>query len=143
MPSMSLIIGSLCSEDRDPAMTIGNGVHFLILGTMLSGIGYAAALSVLEDPRWYAGVALGLIHGPAVGVGLGLLDEHHVKVRSVIERRAPRRRRPLRDEKRVGSIRPGMFGVNWGDLTPLVLMSAHAANGYVFFLVYDLVTGGG
>lgn len=138
MPSMSFLIGSAFSGDRDTAMTIGNGLHFGLLGGLVSGIGYAVALAVVDQPSWMVGLGVGLVHGTLVGIALGKVEDLHPRMVDPVPagRRAIRR---TRHRSEVVAVKPGMFGVNWGDVTPVIIVSSYALYGLVYSLIYSIL----
>jgi uncharacterized membrane protein YagU involved in acid resistance len=68
MPPMPPVMGSMMSGDRRKAMAIGSMLHFVVMGTIVFGIGYALVFRALGSTAWWLGVVIGLVHGMAVGL---------------------------------------------------------------------------
>jgi uncharacterized membrane protein YagU involved in acid resistance len=68
MPPMPLVMGSMMSGDRRKAMAIGGMLHYIVMGTVLFGIGYALLFHAFGSAAWWVGVVIGLVHGLAVGL---------------------------------------------------------------------------
>ena len=132
MPNMSLLYGSWLSGDRDVAMVIGNILHFGVVGTLVFGVAYATVLSFFETGSLALGVALGLIHGVAAGIGLGMINRAHPRMTGSIADRPDLSKQAAE----VNLIDPGMFGVNWGNAAPVFVMASYLLYGVVFTLMY-------
>lgn len=137
MPSLSLIIGTVFSGNRDAAMRIGLGLYFLVLGSLIPGFFYALFLSLFEMPEWWVGALLGSVNGVLVGVGLGQIGRIHPRMVDGPGARPVMVRSLGFGRSEVAIARPGIFGLNWGDLTPVVITIAYAVFGIVFFLIYS------
>lgn len=147
MPSMSFVIGSAFSGDQDEAMLVGNLVHFALLGTVLYGIGYALALSVLDASPLLVGAGVGMVHGALIGIALGMVDTVHPRLvdpaRPEVAMASAKGSTAIRiavDRSEVVAVRPGTFGVNWGEQTPVVIMASYTVFGVVFAFLYSALS---
>lgn len=68
MPPMPLVLGTMVSGQRKTAMGIGAVGHFVMMGTVVFGLMYAALFSTLDSDSWWVGLAIGVVHGLIVGV---------------------------------------------------------------------------
>lgn len=132
---MPLVLGTFFAGDREQAMRIGTGIHFLVVGSLIFGIGYAVAFSLFDIVSWWMVGVVGMAHGAAVGVGLGWIRFVHPRIFSA----APRPRTigtSHISRGDVGVVDPGIFGVNWGDWTPVVIVASYVVYSFVFAAVY-------
>lgn len=123
--SLPYLLGTLVTPDRDRATVIGNLLHLAIgLGVAFS---YIAAFHALGGATWWRGAALGLLHAALlVTVGFQLLPGLHPRMAS--EHQEPTVVRALEP--------PGFLGLNYGYKTPLVIVVAHVAFGFVLGASY-------
>ncbi len=134
MPPMELVTGSMMTSDKDRAMTMGVVIHWLMMGTIVFGLGYAALFSALGSASVITGVLLGAAHGVVLGlVFMPMMPAMHPRMVRSSE---------LDDTVTVtGSgvqlSAPGVFGSRWGGLTPVGLVMGHVAYGLVAALVYQ------
>ncbi|MGH9245185.1 MAG: DUF6789 family protein [Acidimicrobiales bacterium] len=137
MPPMPLVTGAMLFGDRRRAMAMGTVVHFVVMGTVVFGIGYAVVFNALDSDSWLAGLLVGVGHGVAVGaVFMPMMPAMHPRMA----------RAPVAviggtgtDSDEVQLTAPGPFGVNWGAMTPMGLVAGHALYGLVLALVYAWV----
>jgi hypothetical protein len=132
MPPMELVTGSMMTGDPDRAKQLGILIHWGMMGTVVFGLGYAALFTVLGS-GWPTGAIIGLLHGAAVGLlFLPMMPALHPRMSG--------------DAAAHGSIRiagsvqlgaPGLFGSNWGAMTPVGLLLGHVVYGVVVALVYQ------
>lgn len=134
MPSMPLLLGAFVSGDYDLATAVGSAIHYFIVGTILNGVIYALAFSLVGAGLLGAAL-LGMVHGALIGVGLGWLKRVHPRV---VDGAAMGDGSISGDRGEVVFSDPGMFGVGWGDLTPLVLVGAYVIYSVFFAIVYSL-----
>lgn len=135
MPPMPLLLGALVSGDHDLAMAVGSAIHYAVIGTVVNGVIYALVFS-LTGAGLIVAALLGMVHGALIGVGLGWLKRFHPRVTD-----RPASKSGAAITGRRGEIvfnDPEMFGVGWGDLTPVVVVGAHVIYSLVFALVYSL-----
>jgi len=136
MPTMPLILGTFVSGDHDVAVAIGSALHFGVIGSVVTGSLYGLLFSFI-DVTWWLAILVGLLHGTVVGVGMGYLRAVHPRIIDVsvtvpdggVAAADLRGGVVLKD--------PRVFGVGWGDLTPVVLVGSYACYGLVFALVYS------
>jgi uncharacterized membrane protein YagU involved in acid resistance len=133
MPPMELVTGSMMSADPDRAKKLGIMVHWIVMGAIVFGLGYAALFTAFGSASWLIGIGIGLVHGLVVGVVfMPMMPAVH-----------PR----MSDEPTfggtvdvsAGSVRlaaPGVLGSKWGGMTPVGLVMGHAVYGLVVALVY-------
>jgi uncharacterized membrane protein YagU involved in acid resistance len=136
MPAMPLISGSMMSDDRSTATMIGAVIHFIVMGTIVFGIGYAALFALFGTASWLAGLIIGIVHGAVVGgVFMPMMDRTHPRMTA-----ASAFAGDTTVAERDGHLRlaaPGMFGKNWGGNTPMGIIMGHAIFGLVVALVYS------
>lgn len=137
MPSWQLVLGTIFTGHRDDAMRLGSIMHFAVLGTAVFGTGYAVVLSSFDAPATWVGAGCGLIHGTLVGIALGIVGDLHPRTIELATAGAPAPSDGyVRGREGVRIASPGIFGVNWGELTPAVIVVAHAVYGLVLAAVY-------
>lgn len=137
MPSWQLVLGAVFTGQRDDAMRLGSMVHFAVLGTFFFGTGYAVVLSGFDMPTIWIGAACGLVHGTLVGIVLGTLGDIHPRTIEWATAGVPGPNHGYvagKDGIQISS--PGIFGVNWGELTPAVIVIAHGLYGVVLAAIY-------
>lgn len=135
MPGMPLFTGSMMSPNPNTARIMGLVIHYLMMGTIVFGLIYAWLFSVLGSGGWLTGGLIGLIHGVAFGLMMPMMAMVHPRVsRQPGTVGAPAVRL---DGEGVEISNPGMFGVNWGGMTPAGVVVAHAVYGLVLGLVYS------
>ncbi|MDP9021865.1 MAG: hypothetical protein M3N57_04030 [Actinomycetota bacterium] len=137
MPPMPLVSGTMFSGDRDTAKRIGAFVHFIAMGTVVLGIAYAALFSAFGTASWLAGLVIGLVHGAMVGlVGMPMMGSVHPRMTATAE---PRGRTVVESAGEVAVVAPGVFGKNWGGITPAGMLMGHAIYGLILALVYSAI----
>jgi uncharacterized membrane protein YagU involved in acid resistance len=135
MPPMPLVVGSMLSGDPRTAKRIGVVIHFVLMGTLVFGIAYAALFAGLESATVSTGALIGLAHGVVVGaVAMPMMPAVHPRMTasSVAGQAAV--------DTSSGTVTlsaPGMFGSNWGAMTPVGLIAGHVVYGVVVALVYS------
>jgi hypothetical protein len=55
MPPIELVTGSMFSGDPETARRIGFVVHWIMMGTMIFGVGYAALFLAVGSASWLVG----------------------------------------------------------------------------------------
>lgn len=134
MPPMELVTGSMMSGDPDRAKQLGTVVHWLMMGTLVFGLGYAAVFSALASATWLTGIIVGAVHGVAVGlVFMPMMPSMHPRMNTGTTFDGSVNVSP----SGVQLSAPGLFGANWGGMTPLGLVMGHVVYGLVFALVYQ------
>jgi hypothetical protein len=134
MPSMPLLLGSIGSDDPGKAKWIGTFVHVIFMGTFVIGTFYASIFSSIASAGLLTGLVVGLAHGVVAGLFMKLLGVGHTRMRGVS--RFPGGERWRVDADGIHVAEPGWFGVNYGKLTPVALLMAHALFGMVAGAVY-------
>lgn len=135
MPPMPLLLGLFISGDHDLAMALGSFFHYVVIGTVVNGAIYALVFSLTGTGIIVVSLA-GMVHGALVGVVLGRLRRFHPRV---VDRTALIGGAAISgDRGEIVFSDPGVFGVGWGDMTPVVVVGAHAIYSLVFALVYSL-----
>jgi hypothetical protein len=134
MPPMLLVVGTMLSGDRGTAQRAGVFLHFIVMGTVVFGVAYAALFTALGTASWLVGLAIGVAHGIAVGlVGMPMMAAVHPRMTAST---------PVGGETVIESagdialVAPGLFGKNWGGMTPAGMVTGHAIYGLVLSLVY-------
>lgn len=135
MPSIPLLLGAFVSGDQDLAMAVGSAVHYVIIGTIVNGVLYALVFSVVGADLIVAAL-IGMVHGALIGVGLGWLKYIHPRVvdGSAVNAGGV----ASGDRGEVVFTDPGIFGVGWGDMTPMVVVAAYVIYSVIFAIVYSL-----
>lgn len=133
MPPMELVTGSMMSSDRDRAMQVGIVLHWVMMGTVVFGLGYAALFHALDSASWLTGVVIGAVHGLVVGlVFMPLMPSTHPRMT-----REPAFAGTVdQDATGVRLAAPGVMGSGWGGMTPVGLLTGHVVYGLVVALVY-------
>lgn len=144
MPPMPLVMGSMMSGNRRTATGIGAMMHFVVMGTVIFGLGYTVLFTVFDNDAWWLGMVIGLVHGLVVGaMAMPMMPSVHPRM----ERDATSRGLSggATVTERAGEVRvaaPGMLGSRWGQMTPIGILMGHAIYGVVLALVYGWVAGG-
>jgi hypothetical protein len=121
---LSLVLGTLVTEDPDRARVAGFLIH-LAIGQGFA-LGYAASFALLGTATWWLGGLLGLLH---VAVSLTLLVPLLVGIhpRMASGRAGPASTAVLEP--------PGLLCLNYGSQTPAVAVVAHLAYGVALGLL--------
>lgn len=134
MPPMELVTGSMMSGDPDRANQLGIALHWVMMGTVVFGLGYAALFNALGSASWLTGVGIGAVHGLMVGlVFMPMMPSMHPRMT----------RQPVfagtvdPDASTVTLAAPGVMGSRWGGMTPVGLLMGHVVYGLVVALVYQ------
>ena len=119
---LPLLLGTIVTENPDRARAVGFFIH-LGIGQGFA-FGYAAAFALLDTATWWLGALLGLLQAAvALTVLVPLLAGVHPRIAST--RAGPSSTAVLEP--------PGLFGLNYGVQTPIVVVVAH--------LVYGIALG--
>lgn len=133
MPPMELVTGSMISGNPESARRVGFVIHWIVMGTVLFGLGYAAVFVAIGSAAWLVGAVIGLVHGAAVGlVFMPMMPAMHPRMSA-----APATASPSAASE-VHLSAPGMFGSHWGAMTPVGLLAGHVVYGTVVALIYGL-----
>jgi len=122
---LPFIIGTMLVPSRDRAKVIGTALH--VVNGWIFAIVYALFFQQLGFANWWLGAAIGLVQGIFVVVAvLPILPGMHPRM--VSDFRGPEPTRLLEP--------PGFLAVNYGRMTPLVLIVAHATYGLILGAFY-------
>ncbi|UQA91287.1 hypothetical protein [Streptomyces halobius] len=120
---IALITGGMMTGDERRARMLGMIMHFVVMGTVVFGLIYAAVFHWIGSASWLAGLVVGLIHGLLVGViALPMMGAFHPRMRG------------SGDGFRLDL--PGIMGIGYGKGTPMGLLMGHLIYGLVVALVY-------
>lgn len=134
MPPMPLIQGAMVSDDPGTAKRIGMATHVLVMGTLVFGIIYAAVFSFLGTAGWLSGAIVGLVHGLIAGLAMKMMGQSHPRMEPVANFTGGETWR--HDGGRLRLAKPGLFAKNYGAMTPVGLLMAHAVFGLVLGAIY-------
>ena len=124
---MPFIVGSMFTADRDRAKILGYAVH-AVNGWWFAII-YALFFEQMRTATWWLGTGIGLVQGFVVVVAiLPLLPGMHPRM--VSDSRGPEPTRLLEP--------PGFLATNYGRMTPVVTIFAHALYGFILGTFYRL-----
>lgn len=124
---MPFIIGSMFTSDRDRAKMAGYFFH--VFNGWVFAIAYALVFEDLRRATWWLGTAMGLVQGFVVVVAvLPLLPGIHPRM--VSDSRGPEPTRLLEP--------PGFLATNYGRITPIITILAHAIYGLIIGTFYTL-----
>ncbi len=119
------IVGTMFTADRDRAKVIGYAVHFF--NGWIFAIVYALFFENVHTANWWFGGLMGSIQGIVVVVAfLPLLPGIHPRM--VSDSRGPEPTRLLEP--------PGFLTTNYGRLTPIITIIAHAVYGAILGAFY-------
>jgi hypothetical protein len=119
------LLGTLFTPDRDRARLYGVGVH--LLNGWLFSLLYVAAFHLSGFFTWWAGAAIGLLHGAFVlGVAMPMLPAMHPRMASELS--GPTVVRQLEP--------PGFLAMNYGGRTPVSVVIAHVLYGALLGTFY-------
>lgn len=144
MPSMPLVAGSMVSGDRQTATMIGTVMHYIVMGAVAFGLGYAALFTALDEDAWWLGALIGLGHGLLVGVmAMPMMPAMHPRMSE-----SPGAQDATGDSGAVGTdpqgqvrlTAPGVLGKNWGAMTPVGMLMGHVVYGLLVALIYGWVS---
>ena len=139
MPSMTLIQGTMLTDDVDKAKRIGFVTHVVLMGTLVFGIGYAALCTALGDASVLTGALIGLGHGIVAGMAMAMMGSVHARM--ITPTNATRSEGDVLTTTGGGTtvMEPSIFARNHGPRTPVGLVMGHVVFGLVVALVYDAI----
>ncbi|UQA91104.1 hypothetical protein [Streptomyces halobius] len=120
---IALLTGGMMTGDKKRARILGMMLHFVMMGTVVFGLLYAAVFHWLGSAGALTGVLVGLAHGLMVGMmAMPMMAAAHPRMQG-------------------GSggftlAAPGFMGVGYGKGTPIGLLVGHMLFGLVAALVY-------
>lgn len=122
---LPFIIGTMLTSNRDRAKVVGTLFH--VVNGWIFAVVYALFFDQLQTATWWLGLLFGCVQGLfVVVVVLPILPGMHPRM--VSDFRGPEPTRLLEP--------PGFLAVNYGRMTPLVLMCAHAIYGTILGFFY-------
>lgn len=134
---MALIEGAMFTGDAGKARAIGMFMHLVMMSAVVFGTIYAllfAALGTSPGNAWWTGALIGLVHGLIAGMAFAMMPAMHPRMGNggLLSAAAGSSggTRSLRLES------PGLFGRNYGTMTPMGVLVAHVVFGLVLGLVY-------
>ncbi len=132
MPPMPLVVGSMMAGDPARARRLGAMIHYLVMGTIVFGLAYAALFVWFGSAAAVTGIAVGAVHGLVVGaIALPMLPMMHPRMNGAVDGS------PADTSSGVVVLSaPGFFGARWGGMTPVGLVTGHVIYGLVAALVY-------
>ncbi|MEX2252383.1 MAG: DUF6789 family protein, partial [Acidimicrobiia bacterium] len=136
MPPMTLVAGSMMSEDPERAKRFGVMIHYIVMGTVVFGIVYAALFAGLGSAAALTGALIGAVHGIVVGaMAMPMMPAIHPRMTSS----GSAARQPAVDITGGAVVlsAPGIFGSRWGAVTPIALVVGHVVYGVVAALAYS------
>ena len=124
------ILGTMFTPDRDRAKVIGLVVH--LVNGWIFALAYALFFQSVHVANWWYGALIGFAQGIIVVVAvLPLLPGIHPRM--VSDFRGPEPTRLLEP--------PGFLATNYGRMTPIVTIIAHAIYGAIIGAFYVLHSG--
>jgi hypothetical protein len=117
---LPLMLGTIASSDLDKARVVGLFMH--LANGQIFGIFYMFAFSLLDRASWWLGGIFGAVHGAAaLTLIVPLLPGIHPRMSS--ESSGPEIDNVLEP--------PGLFGLNYGRETGIVMLLAHIVFGTI------------
>lgn len=131
MPPMPMVLGSMMTDDPSKVRNYGLMLHYILMGTVVFGLGYAAAFTLLDSASAITGLIIGIVHGVVFGaIGLPMMPKIHPRMADVDG---------VPMDVSNGTVKltaPGMFGSQWGQMTPVGIVAVHALYGVIVAIVY-------
>lgn len=125
--NLPYMLGSMFTAGRDRAKIVGLAAHF-VNGWIFAFV-YCAAFESWRVAAWWAGSAIGAVHGAFVLLaGMSVLPSLHPRMAS--EEHGPTPTRQLEP--------PGFLALNYGRRTPVSVMAAHLIYGGIIGAFYRL-----
>jgi hypothetical protein len=122
---MPFIVGTMFTANRDVAKILGLGMH--LVNGWIFAIVYALFFENIHVATWWFGAVIGTVQGVFVVVALlPLLPGIHPRM--VSDFRGPEPTRLLEP--------PGFLASNYGRMTPVALIVAHAVYGAILGAFY-------
>lgn len=119
------ILGTMFTPNRDRAKVVGVAMH--IVNGWIFAVVYGLFFENVQVASWWFGAAIGAVQGIfVVVVLLPILPGFHPRM--VSDFRGPEPTRLLEP--------PGFLTTNYGRLTPVVLLVAHAIYGAILGMFY-------
>lgn len=133
MPPMTLVTGSMMTDDPERARRFGIMIHYIVMGTVVFGLIYAGVFAAVGSASVATGLVVGAVHGVVVGaMAMPMMPAMHPRMFD-----APPGGALSTGGGTVTLSKPGFFGANWGGMTPVGLLIGHLVYGLVVALVYS------
>lgn len=133
MPPMTILMGSMMSGEPDRARLLGTMLHYLVMGTVVFGLAYAALFTAFDSASALTGGLIGAVHGLVVGgMAMPMMPAIHPRM-SVARGDGPV---ASEEQGQVTLSAPGFFGVRWGAMTPVGIVLGHVVYGLIAALIY-------
>ena len=121
-----LLLGSMFTSERKPAMVLGF-ILYLLIGWLIAMV-YYVIIALIGQAGVLVGLGLALIHAIfLLVVGLPLLPHIHPRMASVHD--GPSRQRRLEP--------PGFLALHYGPRTPIVVIIAYLVYGAILGWAYQ------
>lgn len=125
--SLPFMLGTMVTANRDRAPFVGFVFH--LANGWAFALVYAATFEAWGFAAWWAGAAIGTVHGIAVlAAVMPFLPGLHPRMAS--ENQGPEPTRALEP--------PGFMALHYGRMTPLVSLLAHVVYGAILGTFYQL-----
>ncbi len=131
MPPMPLVLGSMMSADPHRARRLGAILHYIVMGTVVFGLAYAALFAAFGSASVGIGVLIGAIHGVIFLAAMPMIPAMHPRMDTMATGSAL-----ISEDGTLAVPAPGPFGVRWGAMTPVGIVVGHAVYGLVAALMY-------
>lgn len=135
MPPMPLVQGAMVTDDPDTATRIGMFTHAIVGGTVVFGVTYAVLFTAFGTASWTSGALIGVAHGLLMGAGLKPMGAMHPRMLPASAFSGDTAWR--HDGQHLEIEDAGLFGVNYGSMTPTVFVLSHVVYGLVLGAVYN------
>ncbi|MGK5450812.1 DUF6789 family protein [Streptomyces radiopugnans] len=118
-----LITGGMMTGDERRARALGAVIHFVVMGTVVFGLLYAALFAWSDTAGVLTGLVFGFVHGLVVGaLAMPMMSAIHPRMRA--------------GHGGFTLPAPGIMGTGYGRGTPAGILLAHLVYGLVVALVY-------
>jgi hypothetical protein len=139
--NIELIEGTMLTGKKQAATGLGLTMHLVVLSGLVIGSLYAWVFTLIDPPPtslWWIGGLLGVVHGVLGGMAMAMVPTMHPRmVREPALAGGPAVDPVASEEPRLQLRPPGLFGRNYGAMTPVGIIVTHVAYGLVVGLVYS------
>jgi hypothetical protein len=138
--NIELIEGTMVTGKKQAATGLGVMMHLVVMSGLVIGSIYAW-LFALIDPvpanLWWIGALLGVVHGVLGGMAMAIVPAMHPRMAREPALAGGPATDPVASEEPQLRLRPpGLFGRNYGAMTPAGFIMTHIAYGLVVGLDY-------